>query len=145
MAKDQFHDLAEYVLDAFQAAKKNLNLPVDLKYVYQADDKLKTLIKIKKIADSFAVLLNADLIVYFNENYFDAFDDESKKILIDQELDLIDFNLEKGTIKIRKPDLMTSSALVEKYGLKAVKRANQVKDLFADQQLDQQNVTTTKK
>ena len=138
MAKDQFSELTDYIVDAFKAAQKNLNLPIDLKYQYLADKKQKTLVKIKKITDNYAVLLNADLLVTFNEEFFDAFDDESKKILIDQELALIEFNTEKGTLKIVKPDLMTSSALVEKYGLKAVKRANQVKTLFSDQQLDQQ-------
>lgn len=136
MSKEQFHELSDYIIDYFNDLEQKLSLPVDIKYVYQADDKQKTLIKIVKIVDRYAKLLGADLLVSFNEDFFDAFDDEAKNILIDQELALIEFNLEKGTLKIGKPDLVTSSGVIKKYGVDAVGRANQVKDLFKDQQLD---------
>lgn len=147
MSKEQFHELSDYIIDYFNDLEKKLSLPVDIKYVYQADDKQKTLIKIVKIADRYAKLLSADLLISFNEDFFDAFDDEAKNILIDQELALIEFNLEKGTLKIGKPDLVSSSGVIKKYGLSAVQRANQVKDLFTDQQLEQEkeNKETKKK
>ena len=137
MSKEQFHELSDYIVDYFNELEKKLNLPVDIKYIYQADDKQKTLIKIVKIADRYSKLLGVDLLISFNEDYFDAFDDEAKNILIDQELALIEFNLEKGTLKIGKADLITSSGIINKYGVKAVERANQVKDLYNDQQLEQ--------
>lgn len=136
MAKDQFHELADYIEDFFNEMKKKLNLAVDIKYAFQANDKQKALVIIKKVPDNYAVLLKADLLVTFNEDYFDAFDDESKKILIDQELAKIEFNMEKGTLKITKPDLVTSSAIIKKYSLESVERANQVRDLYINQQLD---------
>ena len=145
MGKEQFHDLSDYIVDHFKSLQKNLNLPIDIKYVFLADDKQKCLCKIKKVADNYATLLNADLIVTFNEDFFDAFDDEAKNILIEQELALIQFNLEKGTLKIGKHDLITSSGLIKKSGVKAVRRANQVKTLFNDQQLEQELETKKKK
>jgi len=136
MAKGDLHDLADYIVEFFDGMKNKLNLPVDIKYAYQAYNKQKTLITIKKIPDNYSVIIKADLLVTFNEDYFDAFDDTSKKILIDQELVKIEFNMEKGTLKIVKPDLVTSSAIIKKYSLESVERANQVKDLYKDQQLD---------
>ena len=138
MSKEQFHELSDYMIDYFDNLEKKLSLPVDIKYVYQADDKQKTLIKIVKIADRYAKLLNSDLLISINEDFFDAFDDEAKNILIDQELALIEFNLEKGTLKIGKADLITSSGVIKKYGVDAVERANQVKALFNSQQLEQE-------
>jgi hypothetical protein len=44
--------------------------------------------------------------------------------------------MEKGTLKIVKPDLVTSSAIIKKYSLESVERANQVRDLYLNQQLD---------
>jgi len=136
MSKEQFHELSDYIIEYFDELEKKLSLPVDIKYVYQADDKQKTLIKIVKIADRYSNLLNADLLISFNEDFFDAFDDEAKNILIDQELALIEFNLEKGILKLGKADLITSSGVIKKYGVDAVERANQVKDLYNSQQLD---------
>ena len=136
MAKEQFHELTDYIVEYFQKLEEKLSLPIDLKYVYQADNKQKTLIKIIKIADRYSVLLKADLLVSINEDYFDKFDDEAKGILIDQELALVECDLEKGTIKIGKADLITSTGIIKKYGVEAVERANKVRDLYSQQEED---------
>ena len=136
MSKEQFRNLSDYIVENFVELEQKLSLPVDIKYVYQSDSKQKTLVKIIKIADRYASLLEADLLVSFNEDFFDAFDDETKTILIEQELSLIEFDLEKGTIKIGKPDIMTSSSLLKKYGVEAIERANKVRDLYNQQQSD---------
>ena len=139
MSKLQFHELSDYIVEYFNELEKKLSIPVDIKYVYQADDKQKTLVKIIKVNDRYSNLLGADLLVSFNEDYFDVFDDEAKNILIDQELALIEFNLEKGILKIGRPDLMTSSGIIKKYGVSAVERANQIRDLLNQQQIDENN------
>jgi len=139
MSKEQFHELAEYIVEYFDDLKKNLSIPVDVKYVYQADDKQKTLIKIIKVVDRYSILLNADLLVSFNEDYFDQFDDEAKNILIDQELALIQVDYDKGTFKIGRPDLITSSGVIKRYGVEAVERANQVRDLLSQQIEDKES------
>ena len=136
MSKEQFHELAEYVVEYFDELNKKVSFPLDLKYVYQADDKQKTLVKIVKIVDRYSILLKADFLISFNEDYFDAFDDEAKNILIDQELALIEVDFDKGTFKIGRPDLITSSGIIKRYGVEAVERANQVRDLFGQQQAD---------
>jgi hypothetical protein len=138
MSKQQYHELSDYIIEYFTELERKLSLTIDIKFVYQADDKQKTLIKIIKIADRYSNLLNADLLISFNEDFFDAFDDEAKNILIDQELALVEVDFEKGTIKIGKPDLMTSSGVLKKYGMDAVERANQVRDLYNQQQLDKE-------
>ena len=116
-----------------------MSIPVAVKYVYQADDKQKTLIKIIKVVDRYSILLNADLLVSFNEDYFDQFDDEAKNILIDQELALIQVDYDKGTFKIGRPDLITSSGVIKRYGVEAVERANQVRDLLSQQIEDKES------
>ena len=136
MSKEQYTKLSDYIVEYFKKAEQKLALPVDIKYVYQADSKQKTLIKIIKVPDRYGVLIKADLMISFNEDFYDSFDDEAKDILIDQELALIEFNLEKGTLKLARPDLMTSKGVIKKYGVDAVERANQVRDLYNQQQED---------
>jgi len=136
MAKDNFGELADYIQEFFEDMQNKLTLPVDLKYAFQSNAKQKTLVTIKKVPDNYSVLLDAELLVTFNEDFFDAFDEDSKKILIDQELAKVEFNTEKGTLKIVQPDLITSSAIIKKYSLEKVEKANQVRDLYKDQQLD---------
>ena len=126
MSKEQFNELSEDVIEYYNELEKKLSFPTDLKIIFQSDAKQKTLLKIVKIPDRYSVLLKADLLVSFNEEYFDSFDDEAKTILIDQELALLEFNYEKGTLKIGKPNIMTSNSIFDKYGNDAVKRANQM-------------------
>jgi hypothetical protein len=133
MSKEQYHNLSDYIIEHFDILEKKLSLPLDIKFVYQADNKQKILVKIIKINDRYAKLLDSDLLVSFNEDFFDVFDEEAKNILIEQELALIQFDYEKGTIKIGKPDLMTSTGIIKKYGMDAVERANQVTSLFNQQ------------
>lgn len=136
MAKDNFGELADYIQEFFEEMQNKLTLPVDLKYAFQSNMKQKTLVTIKKIPDNYSVFLDAELLVTFNQDFFDAFDEDSKRILIDQELAKVEFNTEKGTLKIVQPDLITSSAIIKKYTLEKVEKANQVRDLYRDQQLD---------
>jgi len=144
MSKEQFTVLEDDIIEYFDDLKEKLNLHVDLKYVYQGDTKQKTLLKIVKIPDRYSILLKADVLVSFNEKYFDTFDDESKTILIEQELALIEINIDNGTLKIGKPDLVTSTGIVKKYGVEAVERANQVSALFNQQQADQEKENKAK-
>ena len=145
MSKEQFHELADYVIEKFDELKEKLTFNIDIKFVYQADDKQKTLIKIVKVPDRYSILLKADFLISFNEDYFDAFDEEAKDILIDQELALIEIDFEKGTTKIGRPDLITSSGIIKKYGVDAVERANQIRDLFNQQQADKEKDKNKKK
>lgn len=138
MSIEQFHELAEYVIEYFDEIKEKLSFSIDMNFVYQADDKQKTLIKIVKIPDRYSILLKADFLISFNEEYFDAFDIEAKNILIDQELALIEIDYEKGTKKIGRPNLITSTGVIKKYGVEAVERANQVRDLFNEQQAEKE-------
>lgn len=145
MSKEQYHELQDYIIEYFNELEQKLSIPLDTKYVYQADNKQKTLVKIVKITDRYSVLLNSDLLISFNEDYFDAFDDEIKNILIEQELALIEFDIDKGTLKIGKADLITSTGIVKKYGVEAVERANQVRNLYNQQQEDKEKETKQNK
>ena len=144
MSKEQFTVLEDDIIEYFNDLKEKLELHVDLKYVYQGDEKQKTLLKIVKIPDRYSVLMKADVLVSFNEKYFDTFDDESKTILIEQELALVSMNIDTGVLKIGKPDLVTSTGIVKKYGVEAVERANQVSALFNQQQADQEKENKAK-
>ena len=138
MSTERFHDLSEDIIEYFNNLEKNMSLPVDLRYVYQADDKQKALLKIAKIADRYSCLLKAELLISFNESYFDAFDDEARNILIEQELALIEFDLDKGSIKMGKPNFVTSTGVLDKYGQDAVKRANLSTSLYQQQIADKE-------
>lgn len=148
MAKEQYENLSDDVIDYFSKIEKTFAMPMDVKFVFVSNTKQKRLIKISKIADTYSYLLNSDLLVSFNEDYFDNFDEQTKQILIEQEIDKIEFDLEKGTIKIKVPEINTSPGIIEKFTLKLVENANKLEKEYEKQKKDkkeQESQRTPKK
>ncbi len=129
---DQYYDLDNEIIDFFREKENEFAFAMSIKYIFQANTKQKSLIKISKLADNFSVKLNADILVTVNDKYFDKFDDEIKTILFEQELDKIQVNLEKGTIKIVQPSLKTSIGIIKRHTYESVERANETERLLTE-------------
>lgn len=132
----KFHDLSEDTIDVFNNVYNKKTLAMAISFQFVGNSNQKNLIKINKLADNFAFILKKDLLVTINEELIDVFDEESVKILIEQEIDKISINLDSGKIKLVKPDLTTFSAIVNKYGIEKVAKANQVEELYSQQKKD---------
>jgi hypothetical protein len=66
----------------------------------------------------------------------DDLDEESREVLVLQELEKLSVDIDKGDIKLSKPDLTTFASLVKKYGIDVVARANNLAELASDQYAD---------
>lgn len=133
---DRFYELSEDTIDDFYQIFNKKSFPVSIKFQFIGDSKQKGLIKISKIADDFAFVLQKELKVTINEDLLNAYDEESSTILFEQEIDKININIDSGKIKLVKTDLNTFSSLVNKYGVEKVARANKVEELYQEQQRD---------
>ena len=136
---DNFYELSEDTINDFFDVFNKKTFPVQIDFQFNGVKKQKQLNKIAKIADDYAFVLKKDLKVTINEDLMDAFDEESRTILIEQEIDKINMNLESGKIKLVGTDFNTFSSIVVKYGVEKVSRANQVEALFVEQKEDQDN------
>ena len=92
--------------------------------------------KISKLPDQYSFLLEKELMVQVNEDLMSVFDEESITILIEQEIDKVSIDSQSGKIKMIKPDLTTFSAIINKYGVDKVAKANQVEELYQQQVKD---------
>lgn len=133
---DNFYELSEETTSKFFEIFNKKSFPLSVKFQFIGDEKQKELIKISIINPKFAFLLNKEILVSINEAIFDAFDEESVTILMEQEIDKIYINIETGKMKLIKTDLNTFSSLVNKYGVEKVARANKVEELYNQQQKD---------
>jgi hypothetical protein len=75
-------------------------------------------------------------LVSINEDLMDAFDEESRTILIEQEINKINMNMTTGKIKIAQTTRLDLD-MINKYGIEKVGRANQVESLLVEQTDDQ--------
>jgi hypothetical protein len=133
---DKFYEVSQDTKDNFFEIFNKKSFPVGIKFQFIGYEKQKELVKIQKISDFYAFIIDKDILVSFNEDLMNVFDEESITILIEQEIDKININIDTGKIKLVKTDLNTFSALVSKYGVEKVSRANKVLDLYNEQKSD---------
>jgi hypothetical protein len=133
-----FYSLQDDTIQQFNSVFKKKAFPVDMRFQFVGNSKQKHLIKISKIADSYAFILDKELLVSINEDIMAVFDDESVGILIEQEIDKVSINIDTGKIKMVKPDLTTFSSLINKYGIDKIAKANNLEELYSQQKEDQQ-------
>lgn len=138
MAKEDYLEIEQDIIDFIKSVERQFNIPIDITYKYVVNRKQKQLIKFTKIPDLYAneSLLNADIVAVINDEYFDNFDDETKKILIEKEFDRIDFNFEKGIIKITNPKINVNKGFVEKHTWNRVSDALRLEEEFEQQRKD---------
>ena len=134
---DKFYDLSEDVIATFTEIYNSKSFPINIAFKYIGASKQKQLIKVSKLSDEWSFITGKDMKVSINEEIFDKFDEESKRILMEQALDkyYVDAN---GNIKTTKPDFVTSSGMINKYGTEKLGRAFQVEDLLEQQTQDEQ-------
>lgn len=132
----KLYNLSDESISTFENIFNKKAFPINVGIQYIGSESQKELIKITKITENYAFLLEKELLVSINEDLLYKFDEESITILIEQELDKISINIDSGKIKFIKPDLTTFASLVSKYGIEKVSRANQVEDLYNQQKMD---------
>lgn len=142
---ENFYQVSEDTINDFFEVFDKKSFPIKIDFQFLGHRKQKGLIKISKISDQYSAILAIELgsprelLVTINEDLMDAFDEESRIILIEQEIDKINMNVESGKIKLVKTDLNTFASLVNKYGVEKVSRANQVESLFIEQKEDSED------
>jgi len=137
VSRPKFDTISPETQEFFDKLISKISLPYDLKYLLIHADRQKQIIKLHKLNEMMSFALNYDVIISINENLFDAIDDDTvREILFLQEIDKITVNLETGKITFIKPDMITFSSLINRYGLDAVARANQLDSLTSEQLQD---------
>lgn len=135
---DKFYKLSQDSIDRFYEVFNKKSFPISIKFQFMGNEKQKELIKVSKITDQYAFLLEKELLVSINEDLLNVFDEESVSILLEQEIDKININIDSGKIKLVKTDLNTFSSLVNKYGVEKVTRANGTMELYNQQKMDKE-------
>jgi len=133
---DRFDKISDEVRDHFNDVYTKKSFPFKIGFKFINDSKLKQMVKVQKLSDMYQFLLEKEVLVLINEDLYDKMDEESQNILFEQELDKVSIHGETGKITMNKPDLVTFSPIMQKYGHEAVMRANQVEMLATEQSED---------
>jgi len=132
----EFYELSQDTLDTVKSLLEKMALPFNLKIMYLGTTKQKALLKLKSASKEFQYKNGIDLIMYINEDYLIKLETANAEILMYQELDRLQFSIEKGTFKIAKYGLQTTVGVLKKYGIDAVSNANELSIQFTKQKDD---------
>ena len=132
---DKYSELDEHTIALFEAQIAKLAFPMRINFRLLGDSKQKKLIVIKKVNPVMEFITKHQIMVFINEALLDLLDVDKAtvEILFSEELNNINVNLEKGTIKIGKHNLNTSTGVIDKFGLEEVKRAKDLERLTLQQ------------
>ena len=132
----KFYSLSNETIDTFKSVFNKKSFPFNVGFQFVGSESQKNLIKISKMPEQFAFILEKELLISINDDLMSVFEEESIQILMEQEIDKISVNMDTGKIKMIKPDLTTFSGLINKYGIEKVAKANKVEELYAEQKQD---------
>jgi hypothetical protein len=134
----KFYNVSDETISTFKSIFSKKSFPFNVGFQFVGSESQKNLIKISKMPDQFAFILEKELLVIINDELMGVFEDESIQILMEQEIDKISVNMDTGKIKMIKPDLNTFSGIINKYGIEKVAKANKVEELYSEQKQDKE-------
>ncbi len=139
MENEKYQELDEEIIDVFKKTVSEFNMPIDMRFVFQAVSTQKELIKISKVPEQYTQLVNGDILVQINPLYYDSFDEQTNKILLEEKIDYISFNMDKGTIKLVKPKITVGSGIGSKHGFENVMNAKEAEKALIAQLKEKEN------
>ncbi len=139
MENEKYQELDEEIIDVFKKTVSEFNMPIDMRFVFQAVSTQKELIKISKVPEQYTQLVNGDILVQINPLYYDSFDEQTNKILLEVKIDYISFNMDKGTIKLVKPKITVGSGIGSKHGFENVMNAKEAEKALIAQLKEKEN------
>lgn len=141
--KERYSNTSEDIITTFMDIVRKKNGSGDLKYDFISDSKQKSLVKLKKLNPLDVFKFEKDIRVIINEDMYDKFDDDSIKLLLEEEIDKVVVTYETGKITIRKYDVETFSGIISKYGIEAITKAKNIEILTFEQAADMETGFTS--
>lgn len=134
--ENRYTETSEDVKEKFLEIYRKQEVFSGVRFSFTCDVKQKKLITLSKINDKYKFFMESDILVVINEALYEKFDDLDIKVLFEQEISTIYIKGETDKITFIKPDVVTFSGILQKYGIEVVTRALQVENLSVSQQED---------
>ena len=113
MAK--FEEPFEDTQDLFNEVIKTAGLDQYVNITILANNKAKEIFKINKANDLLKHRTGDDIIIVLNEKIFEGLTDEQRRIVIEESLASIHYDMENDKLLISKPDVVTFSGVLSKH------------------------------
>ena len=113
MAK--FEEPFEDTLDLYNEVIKSIGLDNYVNITVLVNNKSKELFKIIKANELLKYKTGDDIIIILNEQIFEQLTDEQRRIVVEESLASIHYDMENDKLIITKPDVVTFSGVLSKH------------------------------
>lgn len=107
-----------------------------------SNNKAKEIYKINKANELLRYRTGDDIIIVVNEIILDKLEDEDKEMVIEESISSIHYNTEKDRIEISKPDVVTYSGVLSKYGFDKWNKVRETIKLFFESEKQSDSETS---
>ncbi len=140
---ERYHALGEDTIASLNDyISKYVVYPTKINYLFQGDNRLKSLIKVTKVPDLYALHTGGSQVhILLNEAVWDGYinDVDKLEIRLKEELGQIVLDAETNKIKLEKANFSSSLLLIDKFSFKAVKEAKELEKLILEQIADKES------
>jgi hypothetical protein len=133
IADDRYYEVGEDIVEDLQALiSKYVATTVKVDYSFVGDRKLKDLIKVSKITDKYAYLLNSPVLIEVNTLLWDDLNgngdeaDEAVLIKFKEAFEGISIDEASGKAKTSNATFTTTKGVLKKYDFESVDRAHKL-------------------
>lgn len=113
MAK--FEEPFEDTLDLYNEVIKSVGLDQYVNITILVNNKSKELFKVNKANELLKYRTGDDIIIVLNEQIFEQLTDEQRRIVVEESLASIHYDMDNDKLVITKPDVVTFSGVLSKH------------------------------
>lgn len=145
MAK--FEEPFEDTLDLYNEVIKSVGLDQYVNITILVNNKSKELFKVNKANELLKYRTGDDIIIVLNEQIFEQLTDEQRRIVVEESLASIHYDMENDKLVITKPDVVTFSGVLSKHSFEKWNTLREsIKSLYeAEKQAEDESANTTSK
>ena len=112
----KFEEPFEETIDLYKERIELTGLDKQIKITILGNPKAKEIFKVTKASEILKYRAGDDIIIFINELIFDQLTEEQRIMIVDESLAGIHYDDEKEKLTITKPDIVTFSGIISKYG-----------------------------
>jgi hypothetical protein len=134
MAK--FEEPFEDTQDLYNEVIKDAGLDQYVNITILVNNKAKEIFKINKANELLKYRTGDDIIIVLNEKIFEGLTEDQRRIVVEESLASINYDMENDKLVISKPDVVTHSLLLKKVGFEKYSELHDLIKLLYSQEKD---------
>jgi len=112
-----YDEVSSDVSSLFEKTLSDTSIPTFIKFKLVSNINMRGVAKINKAGPILKYLSGNDIVIILNEFILEQLEDDQRRIVMEEMLSQVYYDMDKDKLKLIKPDLSTFSGIISKYGM----------------------------